>query len=132
MNGDPVWYQQELDRRRQQEQRDEQMAREMAGLTVRGQDRHRARRDRQAQVQAEEVEVINNANFLQQARDTLTATYANGGNAARGLLGAWLTGAHNSDPAAPPRNPVQQAPVQQPVEVLAPRRRNHRSRHPDA
>lgn len=82
MTGDPIRYQQEIDRRREQEQRDEAIARRMEALQVND--------DRPVF-----LEWINmgdganrnmNPNFVQQARDALTANYAQGERAAQGLL----------------------------------------------
>lgn len=42
-----------------------------------------------------------NANFIQQAREALTANYANAEQAARGLLNGWVTGRENRLPGFP-------------------------------
>lgn len=106
LQGNPVRYQQELDRRREQERRDEEMARQMAGLGLgrRNRNRHQPIIDDPVDL----VEVGNaapnhlNVNFLQQARDALTANYQHAELAARGLLGGWLTGTDNVLPAGLP------------------------------
>ncbi len=96
--GNPVRYQEELDRRRDQEERDEALARRMQGLGIDGQGDD-ARR---------EVFGIGNmaghqmnANFMQAAREALTANYANAEQAARGLLNGWVTGRENRLPGFP-------------------------------
>ncbi|KIX00795.1 uncharacterized protein Z518_09860 [Rhinocladiella mackenziei CBS 650.93] len=96
--GDPVRYQQELDRRRDQIDRDEALARRMQqmGLGGNGAD------DR------EEVLRLGNAanhhmnqNFIQQAREALTANYAQAGQAARDLLNGFVMGRENRLPGMP-------------------------------
>lgn len=123
LNGDPVRYQQEMDRRREQEQRDEEMARELAGLNVRrrNRDRHRAAATAAA-VHGDDFQGGDaadhqmNTDFVQQARDALTANYQNAEVAARGLLGGWLTGRVNPLPAGVPGGLDQQtAQLQQQV-----------------
>ena len=120
LGGDPIRYQQELDRRREQERQDEELARAMAGG-----DNPRRRRDRHAPRDFVEVIEMNdqNQNFIQQAREALTANYQTGEHAARGLLGGWLTGARNVHVPDDVR-PGQEDPV--PI-----RRRVHRVRHAD-
>ena len=95
--GNPVRYQEEMDRRRDQEQRDEALARRMQALGVGG--RNDANRD---------VFGIGNmaghhmnANFIQQAREALTANYQNAEQAARGLINGWYTGRENQLPGFP-------------------------------
>ncbi|RMZ87085.1 hypothetical protein DV736_g5697, partial [Chaetothyriales sp. CBS 134916] len=70
--GNPVRYQQEIDRRRDQEQRDEM-----------------------------------NANFIQQARDALTANFQNAEHVARGLLNGWMGGRENQLPAGIPATTIE-------------------------
>lgn len=120
LRGNPIRYQQEMDRRREQLQQDEEIARQMAGLGFRG-GRRRAHEDGQLDQDA----------FLQQARDALTARYQNGEAAARGLLGGWLT----PDPPTPVmpgafedrhQPPLQDMPV---IDLPPPRRRTYRLRH---
>lgn len=118
LRGDPVRYQEEMDRRQQQVREDERVAREMAGLNLgdrarnRNRDRDRNRnRDRNMPQDVAQFQVPNdvaqfqvrtpggrrfNTNFFQQAREVLTADYQNAEVAARGLLGGWLAGRENS------------------------------------
>lgn len=122
LQGDPMRYQQEMDRRREQERRDEDMARQMAGLGVRDRNRRRHRAGSEDNVNI--VGLGNaapdhmNVNFIQQAREALTANYQHAEVAARGLLGGWLTGRENPLPTGLPgtldeqtRNLQQQAAV---------------------
>lgn len=74
-----------------------------------------------------------NANFIQQAREVLTADYQNAEIAARGLLGGWLAGRENNENRNLPGGihddldqNVQQLPGAFPV--TPPRRRTHRVR----
>lgn len=78
LGGNPIRYQQEIDRRREQERRDEDLARRMAGLG----------RVRNADDPGQQ--------FLQQAADLLTANYWDAEIAAQGLLGGWLNGRENA------------------------------------
>jgi IBR domain, a half RING-finger domain len=94
--GNPMRYQEEMDRRRDQEHRDEALARRMQALGVDDDDPRR------------EVFGIGNAaghhmnqNFIQQAREALTANYQNAEQAARGLLNGWVTGRENRVPGFP-------------------------------
>ncbi|KAJ9611767.1 hypothetical protein H2200_004951 [Cladophialophora chaetospira] len=105
--GDPVRYQQEVDRRRDQVNRDEELARRMQQL---GGDVGQ--------------------NFIQQAREALTANYAQANRAARDLLNGWAMGRENQ----PMPLQVDQMldmlgqgrgrdPAEGPVEAQRPRRR---------
>lgn len=132
LTGNPVRYQQELDRRREQMQRDEEIARQMAGLNMRG-------RNRNGAGQLPDFELGNaaphhmNANFLQQAREALTANYQNAEIAARGLLGGWLTGRENALPGGIPGDLNEQTQNLQQGPLLnenpLARRRTYRLRH---
>lgn len=97
--GNPVRYQEEMDRRRDQEERDEALARRMQGLGI----------DRQGDDARREMFGIGNmaghhmnANFMQAAREALTTNYANAEQAARGLLNGWVTGRENRMPGFAP------------------------------
>ena len=88
--GNPARYQEEIDRRRDQEQRDEVLARRMQALGVDEDDPH------------QDIFGVGNANghhmnqnFIQQAREALTANYQNAEQAARDLLNGWVTGREN-------------------------------------
>lgn len=94
--GNPQRYQEEMDRRRTQEERDEVLARRMEVLGIdeedagngvfgigNGADHHM------------------NQNFIQQAREALTANYQNAEQAARGLINGWYTGRENRMPDIP-------------------------------
>ena len=96
--GNPVRYQEELDRRRDQEERDEALARRMQGLGIDGQGDD-ARREifGVGNMAAHHM----NANFMQAAREALTTNYANAEQAARGLLNGWVTGRENRMPGFP-------------------------------
>lgn len=116
-----------MDRRRDQEQRDEALARRMQALGVNDDNAH------------EQVFGVGNAaghhmnqNFIQQAREALTANYQNAEQAARDLLNGWVTGRENRLPDFPmveeetpemlrQRNQRQSAPA-------VTRRRTHRRR----
>lgn len=123
VNGDPIRYQQEMDRRREQEQRDEQMARQMAGLDVRPRLGH-GRAPGEDFLVGTAADGHMDVNFLQQAREALAANYQNAEVAARGLLGAWLTGRENPLPPGLPGDPAQQPAIG--------RRRTPRVRHTNA
>lgn len=126
-------------------QRDEDMARQMAGLDVGGQGAGAAQRPGRirggAGDPAEFDEAGNlagrhiNANFLAQAREVLTANYQNADVAARGLLAGWLTGRENPLPAGAPGDLDQQMAQQQqqgqldPLQPRSGRRRTYRMRH---
>ena len=93
--GNPQRYQEEMDRRRDQEDRDEALAQRMEVLGIDAN-------------QADGFFGIGNAaghhmnqNFIQQAREALTANYANAEQAARGLLNGWYTGRENRMPDIP-------------------------------
>lgn len=139
LGGDPVAYQAELDRRGEQMRRDEEMARQMAGMNLggRGVDGGRIRG---GGGDAAEFEVGNmaghhlNANFVQQAREALAANYRDAEVAARGLLGGWLGGREGALPAGIPGDLNQQMEQlqQQQLDPLQPRlgrRRTYRLRH---
>lgn len=151
LRGDPIRYQEEMDRRQQQMREDERVAREMmAGLNlgdrnqprepvrVRTRDRDMPRDVRQFQVRGPGERRFN-ASFIQQAREVLTADYQNAETAARGLLGGWLAGRENNEnhnrnhnplaglPDDPDHN-VQQLPGAFPITPSPPRRRIHRVR----
>ena len=93
--GNPIRYQEELDRRRDQEQRDEVLARRMQALGVNGPGN--GPRDEMFGVGNAAGHHMN-ANFIQQAREALTANYQNAEQAARGLLNGWVTGRENPLP----------------------------------
>lgn len=97
---DPMRAQEALDRRRQQEQRDEALARRMEVLGLDGEE------------VGDEFGIGNaaghhmNANFIQQAREALTANYQVAEQAARGLINGMMTGRENRLPG-PPLPPAQ-------------------------
>ena len=95
-----------MDRRREQERADEELARRLTGLGMgaRGADL--------------------NQDFLQQAREALTANYQNAELAARGLLGGWLNQRENA--LGRVAQPELQLPGAFPVDM--PRRRTYRVR----
>ena len=95
--GNPIRYQEEMDRRRDQEQRDEALARRMQAL---GMDGEGARREMFGIGNAAGHHM--NANFIQQAREALTANYQNAEQAARGLLNGWMGGRENPLPGGIP------------------------------
>lgn len=132
LRGDPVRQQQEMDRRQQQMREDERVARRMAGLDLGDGDRNR-NRDQRRDVDQFQVENLDldevHANFLQQARATLTANYQNAEITARGLLGGWLAGRQHNLPAELVEDLDQN--LHQPpgaFPVTPPRRRTHRTR----
>lgn len=88
-----------MDRRRDQEQRDEALARRMQGLGIDGQGDN-GRRDIFGLGNMAGHHM--NANFMQAAREALTTNYANAEQAARGLLNGWVTGRENRMPGFPP------------------------------
>jgi hypothetical protein len=103
--GNPQRYQEELDRRRDQEQRDEALAQRMEVLGI----------------DAEQAEggffgLGNgaghhmNANFIQQAREALTANYQNAEQAARGLINGWYMGRENRMPDVPEHMNLDELP----------------------
>ena len=95
--GNPVRYQEEMGRRRDQEHRDETLARRMQALGV---DENDARREMFGFGNAEGHHM--NANFIQQAREALTTNYQNAEQAARGLLNGWMGGRENPLPGGIP------------------------------
>ncbi|EXJ95716.1 hypothetical protein A1O1_00839 [Capronia coronata CBS 617.96] len=96
--GDPFRYQEELDRRRDQVNRDEALARRLQqmGLMNAG-----------GNLEAGALGLGNaanhhmNQNFIQQAREALTANYAQAGQAARDLLNGLVMGRENRLPGIP-------------------------------
>lgn len=126
---DPRRAQEALDRRREQEQRDEALARRMEVLGIDG------------EVPADDgvFGVGNgaghhmNANFIQQAREALTANYQVAEQAAWGLLNGMMTGRENRLPGLPLppeqtaqllRQPSRRAGVGEPPPAAARPRRN--------
>jgi hypothetical protein len=119
--GDPAHAQQEMDRRRDQETRDEEIARRMQRMAMfdagTGQNGVFAF--------GNGADNYMNQNFIQQAREALTANYAQAGQAARDLLNNYVMGRENRPPGYPgdmaavlnaiggqpqaPRPPAQQA-----------------------
>ncbi|KAI1609255.1 hypothetical protein EDD36DRAFT_65338 [Exophiala viscosa] len=103
--GDPLRYQQEMERRRDQEQRDEALARRMQRMGLGN------------AVQDDGYGVGNaanhhmNQNFIQQAREALTANYANAEQAARGLINGFVMGRENRLPGIP-------SPMDQTMDML--------------
>jgi hypothetical protein len=95
--GIPLWQQQELDRRRDQMQRDETLARRMQQMNVRD--------DGHAQPNGfglgNAADHYMNQNFIRQAREALTANYAHAEQAARGLLNGFVMGRENPLPGLP-------------------------------
>lgn len=107
--GDPIRQQQLLDRRRDQYHRDEALARRMQQMGLGpGQG---------ADMQEVEYGLGNagphqmNQNFIQQAREALTANYAQAGQAARDLLNGLVMGRENPLPGMP-------LPMEQMMEML--------------
>ena len=95
--GNPIRYQEELDRRRVQEQRDEMLARRMEVLGV-DQDNDFVALGNQAGHHM-------NEDFVQQARDILTGGFRQARLAAEGLINGTVTGRENPLPGMPlPRN----------------------------
>ncbi|KIW28296.1 uncharacterized protein PV07_07972 [Cladophialophora immunda] len=96
--GDPVRYQQELDRRRDQVDRDEALARRMQQMGIAGDGDGQAARMFGLGNGANHHM---NQNFIQQAREALTANYAQAGQAAMGLLNGFVRGRENPLPGMP-------------------------------
>lgn len=93
--GDPVRYQEELDRRREQVNRDEALARRLQQMGL-------VNADGQAALGlGNAADHHMNQNFIQQAREALTANYAQAGQAARDLLNGFVTGRENRLPGMP-------------------------------
>ena len=93
--GNPARYQEELDRRRDQERRDEDIARRMEVLGL----------DRPDMLGLGNARTQDfNQNFIRQAREALTANYQQAEQAAWGLLNGLMTGRENRLPgvAEPP------------------------------
>ena len=99
--GNPVRYQEEMDRRRDQERRDEAIARRMQVLGL---------HDPEAGGEGVAAGLFGlgnaaghhmNQNFIQQARDLMTANYQQAEQAARGLLNGLMTGRENRLPGMP-------------------------------
>jgi hypothetical protein len=99
---DPMRAQEALDRRRQQEQRDEALARRMEVLGIDGEDPGDDGMFGIGNAAGHHM----NANFIQQAREALTANYQVAEQAARGLLNGMMTGRENRLPG-PPLPPAQ-------------------------
>ncbi|EXJ89813.1 hypothetical protein A1O3_02880 [Capronia epimyces CBS 606.96] len=95
--GDPVRYQVEMDRRREQVNRDEALARRLQqmGLVNAGDNQEGAFGLGNA------ANHHLNQNFIQQAREALTANYAQAGQAARDLINGLVTGRENRLPGMP-------------------------------
>ncbi|KIW37341.1 uncharacterized protein PV06_10388 [Exophiala oligosperma] len=107
LGGDPVRYQEEMDRRRDQVERDEALARRMQQLGL-GND---AERDEFGNAANHHM----NGNFIQQAREALTANYAQAGQAARDLINGLVMGRENN------RTPGMPLPMEQMLEMLGQR-----------
>jgi hypothetical protein len=136
--GNPQRYQEEMDRRRDQEQRDEVLARRMEVLGIDEEDAGGI--FGLGTVAGHHM----NQNFIQQAREALTANYQNAEQAARALVNGWYTGRENRIPDIPedmndlPRVLRQESQRQRPndaaEEGAAPERRrrnnNQRRRNP--
>lgn len=119
--GDPAHAQQEMDRRRDQETRDEEIARRMQRMAMFDADTGR----NGVFAFGNGADNYMNQNFIQQAREALTANYAQAGQAARDLLNNYVIGRENRPPGQPgdiaavlnaiggqpqaPRPPAQQA-----------------------
>ncbi|EXJ59928.1 hypothetical protein A1O7_04076 [Cladophialophora yegresii CBS 114405] len=93
--GDPVRHQQEIDRRRDQINRDEELARRMQQLGVAADDAGGAFG------LGNGADHHMNQNFIQQAREALTANYAQANRAARDLLNGFVMGRENQLPGMP-------------------------------
>ncbi|KIW11353.1 hypothetical protein PV08_10653 [Exophiala spinifera] len=106
--GDPVRYQEEMDRRRDQVERDEALARRMQQLGL-GNDAERDDAFGNAAIHHM------NGNFIQQAREALTANYAQAGQAARDLINGLVMGRENRTPGGIP------LPMEQMLELLGQR-----------
>lgn len=110
-------YQQEIDRRRDQIDRDEALARRMQQLGVGNNPNDR-----------DDVFGLGNAanhhmnqNIIRQAREALTANYAQAGQAARDLLNGFVMGRENRMPGMPMQmgqmlEMLGQGPVEDPAE----------------
>ena len=117
--GNPARYQEELDRRRDQERRDEAIARRMAVLGLGPDDHHHTAGDAAPRDDglAGVFGLGNaaghhlNANFIQQARDLMTANYQQAEQAARGLLNGLMTGRENPLPDGLPGAPEETAQI---------------------
>ena len=99
---DPRRAQEALDRRREQEQRDEALARRMEVLGIDGEETGDDGMFGIGNAAGHHM----NANFIQQAREALTANYQVAEQAARGLLNGMMTGRENRLPG-PPLPPEQ-------------------------
>lgn len=89
--GNPIRYQEELDRRREQEQRDEDLARRMQGLGV-------AEEDNGFIGVGNAASRHLNGDFFQQARNILTGNFREAVLAAEGLVNGTVTGRENPLP----------------------------------
>lgn len=94
--GDPVRYQEEIDRRRDQVDRDEELARRMQQMGL-GDDAGRFDGFGRGNAGNDHM----NQNFIQQAREALTANYAQAGQAARDLINGLVMGRENRMPGMP-------------------------------
>jgi len=92
--GNPARYQEELDRRRDQERRDEAIARRMAALALDDDDGGMFGVGNGAGLHMD-------PNFMQQAREALTANYQHAEQAARDLLTGLMAGRENRLPGLP-------------------------------
>lgn len=127
LGGDPVRYQQELDRRREQERRDAELARRMQDVRVGG----------QMNAPAEEGQAAaNNAGLLARARGALAATLPNTEGAARGWFAGWLDERDRGPGPVPVDENTRQPRIPEPArqathveqEPRVARRRSHRAR----
>jgi hypothetical protein len=109
--GDPVRYQQEMDRRRDQVNRDEELARRMQQLGGGGWGLGNGAGHHM------------NQNFYQQAREALTANYAQANRAARDLLNGFVMGRENPVPGMPLQ-------MDEMLDMLGPGRARDRDRDP--
>jgi len=100
--GNPIRYQEELDRRREQEQRDEALARRMQVLGV-------AEEDNGFIGVGNAASRHMNGDFFQQARNILTGNFRQAVLAAEGLVNGTVAGRENPLPGLPlPRDLQQQ------------------------
>lgn len=102
--GDPLRYQQEVERRQHQVERDEALARRMQQMGLFGGGGDDGDPGGQGPDGGGYAYAGVNRNFMQQAREALTANYANAEQAARGLLHGYgfVMGGGRGNHAAPP------------------------------
>ncbi|KAK5454186.1 hypothetical protein LTS15_006186 [Exophiala xenobiotica] len=100
LGDDPVRYQEEIDRRRDQVDRDEELARRMQQMGLGLGDDAGRRFDGFGQANPNGNDHMNQ-NFIQQAREALTANYAQAGQAARDLINGLVMGRENRTPGMP-------------------------------